>query len=115
MLIQMIAQTPRRTFWLFTQRIVLTENLLILQKGLCWFKTRVFMHCFYHVCQSVLWFRADACPWNSQSSLLQRLGLGRGAQRSAGNRTALLVESCRVYAYCIIHLAELYACLFSLL
>lgn len=48
------------------------------------------MQCFYHVCQSAPQFRADACPWSSQGFLLQRLGWRRGAQRSAGNRTALL-------------------------
>lgn len=33
-----------------TPRIVLTENLLIQQKGGYWFKTSVFMQCSYRVC-----------------------------------------------------------------
>ena len=115
MLIQMIAQTPHRTFWLFTQRIVLTENLLILQKGLCWFRTRVFMQCFYHVCQSAPQFRADACPRSSQGSLLQKLGWGGVPRGVLGTGQLCSVESCRVYAYYITHLAELFACSFSLL
>ena len=104
MLIQVIAQTPHRTFWLFTQRIVLTENLLILQKGLCWFKTRVFMECFYHVCRSAPQFRADACPRSSQSSSLQRLGWG--VPRGGLGTGLCSAQSCRVCAYCIARLAE---------
>lgn len=70
------------------QRIVLTKNLLIQQKGRYWFKTRVFMQCFYHVCQSHHISSANACPQSYQSSLLQWFRAG-WVWGSVGNKEGL--------------------------